>query len=81
MVAAASSRRVVVAVITVISVLFRTKGSALNRIVIACFIVKLVAHMVNRESYSLLEIRATIASVAQVGVLNSEDELVYLALS
>jgi hypothetical protein len=77
-VAASSSRRVVVAVV---GVLFRTKGSALNRIVTACFVVKLVAHVVDRESYSSSEIRATIASVARVGVLDSEDKLVYLALS
>jgi hypothetical protein len=64
-VAAASLRRVVIAVIAVVaSVLLRTKGSALNRIVTACFVVKLVVHVVNRESNSLLEVRATIASVA-----------------
>jgi hypothetical protein len=58
-VAAASSRRVVVAVIavvTVVSVLFCTKGSALNRIVTTCFVVELVAHVVNRESNSSSEV-------------------------
>jgi hypothetical protein len=58
-VAAASSRRVIVAVIaivTVVSVLFCTKGSALNRIVTTCFVVKLVAHVVDRESNSSLEV-------------------------
>jgi hypothetical protein len=63
-VAAASSRRVVIAVIAVIGVLFRTKGSALNRIVTTRFVVKLVTHVVDRESNSLSEVRATIASVA-----------------
>jgi uncharacterized membrane protein len=64
-VTAASLRRVVVAVIAVVvGVLLRTKGGALNRIVTACFVVKLIAHVVDRESNSLLEIRATIASVA-----------------
>jgi hypothetical protein len=58
-VAAASLRRVVVtviAVVTIVSVLFYTKGSALNRIVTTCFVVKLVAHVVNRESNSSLEV-------------------------
>jgi hypothetical protein len=65
MVAAASLRRVVVTVIAVVAgVLLSTKGGVLNRIIIACFVVELVAHVVNRESDSLLEVRATIASVA-----------------
>jgi hypothetical protein len=58
-VAAASLRRVivaVVAVITVVSVLFCTKGSALNRIVTTCFVVELVAHVVDRESDSSSEV-------------------------
>jgi hypothetical protein len=58
-VAAASLRRVVVTivtVVTVVSVLFCTKGSALNRIVTTCFVVKLIAHIVNRESNFLLEV-------------------------
>ena len=78
--ATASSRRVVVAVVAVLGVLFRTEGSALDRIVTACFFVELVAHVIDRESNSSSEVRATIASVAWVGVLNSEDELVHLAL-
>jgi hypothetical protein len=78
MVAAASSRRVVVAVV---GVLFRTEGGALDRIVTACFVVELVAHVVDRESDSSSEVRATIASVAWIGVLDSEDELVDLALA
>jgi hypothetical protein len=65
MVAAASLRRVIVAVVAVIAgVLLRTEGGALNRIVTACFVVELVAHVVDRESDSLSEVRATIASVA-----------------
>jgi hypothetical protein len=65
MVAAASSRRIIVAVVAVVaSVLLRTEGGVLNRIVTACFVVELVAHVVNRESDSLSEVRATIASVA-----------------
>jgi hypothetical protein len=63
-VGAASLRRVIVTVVAVVSVLFRTKGSALNRIVTACFVVKLITYIVNRESNSLLEVRVTIASVA-----------------
>jgi hypothetical protein len=62
-VAAASLRRVVVAVVLA-SVLSRAEGSTLNRIVTTCFVVKLVTHVVDRESNSLLEVRATIASVA-----------------
>jgi hypothetical protein len=62
-VAAASLRRIVVAVVLA-SVLSRAEGSALNRIVTTCFVVELVAHVVDRESNSLLEVRATIASVA-----------------
>jgi hypothetical protein len=61
---AAASLRRVVTVVAVVSVLFRTKGSALNRIVTACFIIKLVAYIVNRESNFLLEVRVTITSVA-----------------
>jgi hypothetical protein len=82
MVAAASSRRVVVAVVAVVAgVLLRTKGGALDRIVTACFVVELVAHVVDRESDSSSEVRATIASIAWIGVLDSEDELVDLALA
>jgi hypothetical protein len=58
-VAAASSRRVVVtvvAIVTVVSVLFCTEGSALNRIVTTCFVVELVAHVVDRESNSSSEV-------------------------
>jgi hypothetical protein len=65
MVAAASSRRVVFAVVAVVAgVLLRTEGGALNRIVTACFVVELVAHVVDRKSNSSSEVRATIASVA-----------------
>jgi hypothetical protein len=76
---AVSSRRVVVAVAA--GVLFHAEGSALDRIVTTCFVVKLVAHMVDREGNSSAEVRATIASVAGIGVLNRKDKLVNLALS
>jgi hypothetical protein len=74
---AVSSRRVVV---VAASVLFHAEGSALDRIVTTCFVVKLVAHIVDREGNSLAEVRATIASVAGIGVLDRKDELVNLAL-
>jgi hypothetical protein len=76
---AVSSRRVVVVAVAA-SALFHAEGSALNRIVTTCFVVKLVAHMVDREGNSSAEVRATIASVARIGVLDRKDELVNLAL-
>jgi hypothetical protein len=81
-VTAASSRRVVVAIVIVAvaaSVLFRPEGSTLDRIVTTRFIDELVTHVVDGESDSSSEVRATIASVAWIGVLDSEDELVHLA--
>jgi hypothetical protein len=55
-VAAASSRRVAVAVVTVVGVLFCTEGRALHSIVATCFVVELVAHVVDGESDSLSEV-------------------------
>jgi hypothetical protein len=64
-VAIAFLRRIIITIITIItSVLLYTKGSTLNRIITAYFVIKLIIPIVNRESNSLLEVRVIIISVA-----------------
>jgi hypothetical protein len=65
---------------SIFSVVLSSKGSCLNRIVAASFVVELVDEEIKCNDLVLAEITADISRFVRIGVLNSEDKLVYNAL-
>jgi hypothetical protein len=56
------------------------KGSYLNRIIAVSFVIKLVDKEIKCNNFVLVEIIVDILRFVRIGVLNSEDKLVYNTL-
>jgi hypothetical protein len=79
--AAASAAAATTLIITgIVSVVLSGKGSCLNRIVAASFVVELVDKEIKGDVFTLAKITADVSRFVRVGVLNGEDKLVYNAL-
>jgi hypothetical protein len=79
--AAASAAAATTLIITsIFSVVLGGKGSCLNRVIAASFVVKLVDKEIKSNVFTLVKITADILRFVRVGVLNGEEKLVYNAL-
>jgi hypothetical protein len=65
---------------SIVSIILSSKGSYLNRIIVASFVIKLVDKEVKYNSFILVEITTDILRFVRIGILNSKDKLVYNTL-
>jgi hypothetical protein len=65
---------------SIFSVVLSSKGSCLNRIIAASFVIKLIDKEIKSNNLVLVEIIADISRFVRIGVFKSEDKLVYNAL-
>jgi hypothetical protein len=77
---ATAAAAITLIITSIVSIVLSGKGSCLNRIVAASFVVKLVDKEIKGNVFTLAKITADISRFVRIGVLNSEDKLVYNAL-